>query len=79
MRWMLDCSTGSLRKHKTSVPYSVLLSNNCDCKRNILAYRKTSIYKFQSGFAFNAFLFLAKKCRQNAPTLRQDVVLSIVP
>ena len=28
MGWLLHCSTGSLRKHKPSVPCSELLSNN---------------------------------------------------
>ena len=28
MEWLLHCSTGSLRKHKPSVPCSVSLSNN---------------------------------------------------
>ena len=28
MGWLLHCNTGSLRKHKPSVPCSILLSNN---------------------------------------------------
>ena len=81
-----QCNTGSLRKHKPSVPCFLLLSNNYvikkACSRNItgstnLAYSEKSTYK--SGFPFIAFLrSLTKKIRQNAPTLRQDVVLSIL-
>ena len=39
MSWLLNCNTGSLRKHKPSVPCSVLISNNYvivkTCSRNI--------------------------------------------
>ena len=54
MGWLLHCNTGSLRKHKPSVPSSVLLPNNYvivkTCSRNItdstnLAYSKKSTYK----------------------------------
>ena len=51
----------------------------CDHKRNILAYSEKSIYKFPSGLPFKDFPFVKKESRQNAPTLRQDVVLSIPP
>ena len=75
MGWLLHCNTGSFRKHKPSVPCSVLLSNNYVI---VLITAKKSTFKFPSGFLFKAFLrSLTKKSRQNAPTLRQDVVLSI--
>ena len=39
MGWLLHCNTGSLRKHKPSLPCSILLSNNYviikTCIRNI--------------------------------------------
>ena len=81
MGCLLHCDTGSLRKHNSSVPCSVLLTNNYAQKLAIGASRpaptqhtaKNSIYKFSSGFPFKPFLrSLAKKSPQNSPNLRQD-------
>ena len=89
MGWLLHCNLGSLRKYNPSVPSSVLLSNNYvivkACSRNItgstnVAYSEKSTSKFPSGFPFKAFLCsLVKKSWQDAPTLQQGIVLSILP
>ena len=47
MGWLLHCNTGSLRKHETSVPCYVLLSNNyVRVKKNIVVHSEKSVYKF---------------------------------
>ena len=85
--WFLHYNTGYLRKHKPSVPCSVLLSNNYviikPCSRNIkgrtnLAYSENVNLEVPVRLSFQN-LPLAKESPQNAPTLRQDVVLSIIP
>ena len=83
MEWMVPFSkVGSMRKHKPSVPCSVLLSDNYVIvrahSRNIEGSTnqhtaKKSAFKFLSGFPFKAFLCsLVKKSLQNAPTLRRN-------
>ena len=83
MGWLLYCNTNSLRKHSSSVPCSVLLSNNYviikASGRNIMAsinLGKRSVYNFPSDFSLKVFLCsLAKRSPQNASNLWQDVVI----
>ena len=62
--WFLHCNTGSLKKHKPSVPCSVLLSNNYmivkACTRNIkgstnLAYSENVNLEVPARLPFQSF------------------------
>ena len=82
MGWLLYCNTNSLRKHSSSVPCSVLLSNNYviikASGRNMASINlgKRSVYNFPFDFSLKAFLCsLAKRSPQNASNLWQDVVI----
>ena len=89
MGWLLHCKTGSMRKYNPSVPCSILLSNKYVIvkafSRNItgstnLAYSEKANLQVSVMLPFQDLLSsMAKKSRQNAPTLQQDVVLSIFP
>ena len=74
LRWdglFLHCTTGSLRKHKPSVPCSILLSNNYviikPCRRNIkgstnLAYSKNVTLEVPVRLSFQSLpLFLGNE------------------
>ena len=85
MEWLLHSNTGSLRKHKPSVPCSALLSNIYVIIKafsgNItdttkLAYSKIFNLQVPVRLSFHS---LAKKSQQNASTFGQDIVLSTIP
>ena len=80
LRWDVCCNTGSLRKHKPSVPCSISLSNIYvsvqACRRNIMSSTNlVNREKVNQAFFSRSFFVLL----QNLPTWGQDAILSILP
>ena len=65
MEWLLHRNTGSFRKHKTSVPYSVLPSNNyVILKGTFQCTAKNQSASSRQAFLSRPFLFFEKKSRE---------------
>ena len=79
MGWLLDCNTGSLRKHKTSVPVPYCFQTIMSLQKGTFLGTAKNNLQVPVRLSFQGLpLFLGKKRRQNALALQQDVVLSFL-